>query len=281
MNESFKLSIQQQHGISTFLKADLDQFTGKTVCEMPGIEFVVPSTYISEIHTRGRKFKPASDKVLLFNGTERHSEVYENVSGQIQSVVIAKDYLNKLCDPLGLKADEILFDTIELEQDSEIKDLMSKMIHFAKPETAGSQLTMDCLATELALTTLTRYHNSESFKISRAVDSGHFPIAVNKMKCVLHRNVANADFNLEMLSHEVGLSKFHMIRIFREAVGVSPAKYLALVKIDLAKELLSKTKNSILSISIDLGYDNLSTFNKSFKAMTGQSPSQYRVSCHA
>ena len=281
MNGGFKLNIQNQHGISLLLKADLDQFTGKTVCEMPGIEFVVPSAYISEIHTRGRKVKPSPDKVLLFNGTEKHTEYYEQVSGQIQSVVIAKDYLNKLCDPLGLKADEILFDSFELEQSSEIKNIMSKIIHFSKPESAGSQLTIDCLATELALTTLTRYHNSETFRISRGIDSGHFPVSIDKMKRVLHSHIGNAEFNLDILSQEVGISKFHMVRIFREATGVSPAKYLARIKIDLAKELLGKTKNSILSISTELGYDHLSTFNKSFKALTGQSPSQYRASSHA
>ncbi|AZZ37477.1 hypothetical protein CIK05_11960 [Bdellovibrio sp. qaytius] len=276
MNGSFKLNIQSQYNITTLIKADLEQFTGQTVCEMPGIEFIVPTPFISEVHTRGKKIKPSTTKVLLFNGTEKHTEIYQNVTGQLQSVVIAKDYLNKLCDPLGVNASEILFDPVELEQGAEISTLMNKLIHFSKPEHLGSSMTVDCLATELALLTLTRYNHTDTFKINRAVDSGHFPVSIDKMKRVIHSHIGNAEFDLDQLSKEVGLSKFHMIRVFRDAVGASPAKYLARIKIDLAKELLSQTKNSIISISTELGFDHLSTFNKSFKATTGLSPSQYR-----
>lgn len=281
MNGGFKLSIQNQYNISTLLKADLTNFTGQTVCEMPGIEYVVPSTFISEIHTRGKTVKPASNKVLLFNGTERHTETYQQVTGQIQSVVIAKDYLNKLCDPLGVNAAEILFDPIELEQCQEISTLMKKIIHFSNPESSGSPLTIDCLATELALLTLTRYHHSDSMKIGRGVDSGYFPDSIDKMKRVINRHVGDVEFSLDKLSKEVGISKFHMVRVFRNAIGVSPAKYLARIKIDLAKELLISTNSTIISISTELGFDHLSTFNKSFKANTGLSPSQFRANHNA
>lgn len=277
MNGGFKLSIQNQYNISTLLKADLTDFTGQTVCQMPGIEYVVPTNFISEIHTRGKKIQPTPNKVLLFNGTERHTETYQQITGQLQSVVIAEDYLNKLCDPLGVNAAETLFDPIELEQSQEISTLMNKLIHFSQPESLGSSLTVDCLATELALLTLTRYHHSDTFKINRGVDSGHFPGSIAKMKRVIHNHVGDAEFSLDTLSKEVGLSKFHMIRVFRNAMGTSPAKYLARIKIDLAKELLSSTTNSIISISTELGFDHLSTFNKSFKATTGMSPSQFRA----
>lgn len=281
MNDGFNLHIQNQYNISTLLKAELTNFTGQTVCEMPGLEYVVPSNFISEIHTRGNTIKPSHNKVLLFNGTERHTETYQQVTGQIQSVVIAKDYLNKLCEPLGVNAAEILFDPIELEQGQEISMLMKKIIHFSNPASLGSSLTIDCLATELALLTLTRYQHSDSLKISRGIDSGHFPDSIDKMKRVINNHVGDVEFSLDKLSKAVGLSKFHMVRVFRNAIGVSPAKYLARIKIDLAKELLSSTNNTIISISTELGFDHLSTFNKSFKANTGLSPSQYRAQYNA
>jgi iron complex transport system substrate-binding protein len=80
-----------------------------------------------------------------------------------------------------------------------------------------------------------------------------------------------------MLARESGLSKFHLIRVFKKNVGISPAKYLNQIKMDLAKHWLLKSKKSVLSIAMDLGFSDLSTFNKAFKKATAFSPSGFRL----
>lgn len=254
----------------------MNNFSGKTVCEMPGLEFIAPTPVFASIQIRGKTFTPDPAQLLIFNGLEKHTENYHQVTGRVQSLVIAKDYLNNLCDSLGVKNEEIIFENLEFENSTDLQLLVNQLINSASAGSQTSSFTFDCFATELVLLSLTRYKNTHSEKIHRNLGSGHFPSSTDKIKRIMHDHLGDAEFNLDKLSKEVGLSKFHMIRSFAKAVGVSPAKYLATIKIDQAKQRLKNTKNTIISISTELGFDNLSTFNKSFKAMTGMSPSAFR-----
>lgn len=213
---------------------------------------------------------------MIFNGLEKHTENYRQITGRVQSLVVAKDYLNNLCDSLGVKTEEIIFENFEFENSADLQPLVNQLINSASADSHTSPFTFDCFTTELVLLALTRYKNTHSEKIHRNLGSGHFPSSTDKIKSIMHNHIGDAEFNLDKLSKEVGLSKFHMIRSFAKSVGVSPAKYLATIKIDQAKQRLKNTKNTIISISTELGFDNLSTFNKSFKAMTGMSPSAFR-----
>lgn len=87
----------------------------------------------------------------------------------------------------------------------------------------------------------------------------------------LHHNITVDD-----LAHAVSLSKYHFIRTFHDAFGLSPMKFIALEKVRQAKYLLTYTSETIASISESLGFATPSYFSKMFKHMTGLSPSDYR-----
>jgi AraC family transcriptional regulator len=84
------------------------------------------------------------------------------------------------------------------------------------------------------------------------------------------------DFNLDQLAAQAGLSKFHFHRLFKSAVGVSPAHYHINLRMDQAKRLLRETKESVVSIALDVGYANPSHFAQIFRRETGLTPSDYR-----
>ena len=74
-----------------------------------------------------------------------------------------------------------------------------------------------------------------------------------------------------------GMSESVFRRVFRQAIGQSPANYLVSVRILMAKNLLLNTDEPILSIALSCGFPVLSTFNRQFRQKTGMSPSQYRL----
>ena len=84
------------------------------------------------------------------------------------------------------------------------------------------------------------------------------------------------DFNLDQLAEQAGLSKFHFHRLFKHAVGVSPAHYHVNLRMEKAKRLLRETKQSIVAVALDVGYANPSHFAQLFRRETGLSPSHYR-----
>jgi AraC family transcriptional regulator len=87
---------------------------------------------------------------------------------------------------------------------------------------------------------------------------------------------AAQEFNLDRLAAQAGLSKFYFNRLFRSAMGMSPSRYHITLRLDEARRLLRETKQSVVSVALDVGYANPSHFAQLFRRETGLSPSEYR-----
>ncbi len=81
---------------------------------------------------------------------------------------------------------------------------------------------------------------------------------------------------LDQLSSLFHLSKYHLIRRFRQETGYAPLEYLHRQRISAACSLLADSEESILSISQRLGYTTPYYFSEQFKQFTGYSPSFFR-----
>lgn len=75
------------------------------------------------------------------------------------------------------------------------------------------------------------------------------------------------------------LSRFHFCRVFREATGVSPGRFLSAVRIYHAKRLLASTSLSVTEISFAVGYNSLGSFTNRFTESVGASPTRFRHMC--
>ena len=67
----------------------------------------------------------------------------------------------------------------------------------------------------------------------------------------------------------------HMIRAFRRDTGMTPHKYIALVKADYAASSLREGRN-MQELADLLGYASVSSLSASFKKVTNRSLSEFR-----
>jgi AraC-like DNA-binding protein len=72
------------------------------------------------------------------------------------------------------------------------------------------------------------------------------------------------------------MSLTHFRRVFGQAVGMSPARYLARLRIRMAAALLRGTDRKALDIALEVGYPTLSSFNRQFRAVMGMAPRDWR-----
>jgi len=84
------------------------------------------------------------------------------------------------------------------------------------------------------------------------------------------------DFSLDELAAQADLSKFHFHRLFKAATGLAPSQYHINLRLETAKRLLRETRQSIVSVALEVGYTNPSHFGQLFRRETGLSPSDYR-----
>lgn len=72
------------------------------------------------------------------------------------------------------------------------------------------------------------------------------------------------------------LSPFHFQRLFCQAFGESPHRFLTRRRIELAKRLLAADHLSVTEICFETGYSSLGSFSAKFHAMVGRPPSAWR-----
>lgn len=79
------------------------------------------------------------------------------------------------------------------------------------------------------------------------------------------------------LGEYLGYSSSYLSRFFSANIGMSYSDYVRNIKISHACYLLRNTRESVIDIATKCGYDSISSFNRNFKQMTGNNPTEYRV----
>jgi AraC family transcriptional regulator len=79
------------------------------------------------------------------------------------------------------------------------------------------------------------------------------------------------------LAAEACLSKYHFLRLFRQAFGLSPYQYIQHLRIEKARGLLADPNLPITDLAGLLGFDNSQSFSRLFFQKTGLYPTQYRL----
>lgn len=89
----------------------------------------------------------------------------------------------------------------------------------------------------------------------------------------IHQNYTSELLNVTMLSNLCNISPEYFRKLFKQAYGTSPVKYINHLKITRAKELLSSEMCTIAQVAEMSGYSDTSHFSREFKKATGYSPS--------
>ncbi len=82
--------------------------------------------------------------------------------------------------------------------------------------------------------------------------------------------------DLTNIAEEATFSKFHFVRLFKQAYAKTPHQYLTSVRIENAKQLL-KTPASVTEACFAVGFESVTSFTGLFKRWVGLSPSAYQT----
>jgi AraC-like DNA-binding protein/ligand-binding sensor protein len=84
------------------------------------------------------------------------------------------------------------------------------------------------------------------------------------------------ELSLADVAKAAGASVFHFCKIFHKATGVTFTDYVARVRLEEARTQLLNPGRRISEIAYDVGFQSLTQFNRTFKRVFGQSPSEFR-----
>ena len=85
-----------------------------------------------------------------------------------------------------------------------------------------------------------------------------------------------SDISLHELAAQACLSPFHFARLFRDATGLSPHRYVTERRIKAAQAMLAAKQASLAQIAFDTGFGSQANFTRVFRRATGLTPGNYR-----
>ncbi|MTI46314.1 MAG: helix-turn-helix transcriptional regulator [Firmicutes bacterium] len=86
----------------------------------------------------------------------------------------------------------------------------------------------------------------------------------------------DTNININYIEKNVGLSKRHLMRLFKADYGITINEYIKELRIAKSKDLLVNSNNEIIDIVYEVGFKSISNFYKCFKEKVGISPKKYR-----
>jgi AraC-like DNA-binding protein len=90
------------------------------------------------------------------------------------------------------------------------------------------------------------------------------------------REDVRGELSLSEFAHSVNLSVWRLCHIFKSDVGMPPIRYLRLLRMERAKDLLESSFLSVKEIAYQVGLNDESHFVRDFKSTYGFSPALYR-----
>jgi AraC-like DNA-binding protein len=81
---------------------------------------------------------------------------------------------------------------------------------------------------------------------------------------------------LAMISKQVGMSMFSFCKKFKQATGANYVDFVSRVRLEKAKNLLLNPQYRVSEIGFEVGFKSLTHFNRVFKRIVGESPTEYR-----
>lgn len=93
----------------------------------------------------------------------------------------------------------------------------------------------------------------------------------------IKHNLTADDLSQGAMAELAGISKDYFSRIFRSVTGMNYSKWLNMIRLEKATELLADREKTLTEIAMLSGFQSISSFNRVFHAEKGMSPGEYRA----
>ncbi|MBI3652466.1 MAG: helix-turn-helix transcriptional regulator [Acidobacteria bacterium] len=221
-------------------------------------------------------YQVSEGHIALTNIGENHAAVV--AEGEFLSVSITPIFVDEMVSEIGLTrtAAEIVF-RASVVKDEVITATARLLASEIGQEKLGHTQMLEALVRQLVIHLLRRHltvRKASQIELSRA---GFVDRRLRRAIEFMHDNFGR-ELALAEIAAAAYLSEFHFARLFKQITGLTPHVYLANLRLERARKLLTETPIPIIEIAAMVGYQSHSHFTKIFKSVTGLTPRAYRDS---
>jgi AraC-like DNA-binding protein/mannose-6-phosphate isomerase-like protein (cupin superfamily) len=206
-----------------------------------------------------------TDKVLIVNAGEVHSaDGFGAPSHRFRMLYVPESSFREVVSQQAKLPGSLHFSQTVLTDPSVSHDL-SKALHTLDSD--ASLLEKQGMLLNLMAVVIRRFSSW-----SGVIDRSAAPSTLDRAREYLHDRISD-DVSLDDLGTETGLTKFHLVRAFRDRFGLPPHAYQLQQRVFRAKRLLKSFSPS--HVALECGFSDQSHFTRVFRAHTGTTPRRY------
>jgi DNA-binding response OmpR family regulator len=112
-------------------------------------------------------------------------------------------------------------------------------------------------------------------KVEQPEVKGNDELLMERIMKAINKNLSDSDFNVDMLTHEVGISRAQLHRKMKEMTGISTSEFIRNIRLEQAARLLREQKINVTQVAYTVGFSNLAHFSTIFRKHFGVSPTEY------
>ena len=225
--------------------------------------------------TRGTNYVASRGQLLMMNPMQVHDGGPASDDGyQYQIMFIAPEIFGDLVRELSPTNTGLPFFGNCVVDDRELHLQLQQLHRMFRPDLSAttSLLERDSQLLYSAARLALRHADAPPFVFRPGSEDKRVQTVIDYMAAHLDENIA-----LEDLATITGLSRFHLLRVFREATGLPPHAYFNHMRLRRAKRMLFDGA-TIADAAAATGFADQSHLNRHFKTMWGVSPGAFIAS---
>lgn len=120
-----------------------------------------------------------------------------------------------------------------------------------------------------------RLYRGVLFKAMKHTSSSRYELLINHIGQYVHDHVGEP-LTLDSIAGQVGISRFHLNRIFHAATGFQLGEFIQRRRLEQAYLMLSEAQLTVIEVALAVGYESHSAFSRAFLKAFGRQPVDVR-----
>ncbi len=137
-----------------------------------------------------------------------------------------------------------------------------------------------CMLLMEFMLTLDKYRSEFVPELSEEIQNGYTDDIMRRMISVteyIKNNLTADDLSQSTMAQRAGISKDYFSRIFKNVTGMNYSKWLNMIRLEKATELLALSDRTLTEVAMLSGFQSIPSFNRVFRTEKGMPPSEYRA----
>lgn len=220
-----------------------------------------------------------NEDVVMFNAWERHGigHITDNAPVTLLGLHIESSWLKTFDSQLVCSTHPRFFRSSRGPIPNEARNAVRQFVELVVFEPEPDANEVDSLVLKIIMAVTGAYSDTKSLSSIETVGGIQCDARIRKVLTMMRDTIGN-EVVLEDMARIAGMSRPHFFHLFKRDTGLTPMAYFSMIRMDTAYKQIAETRNSLLDISLQLGFDSPGNFTRFFHLQNAISPSQYRRS---